>query len=101
MFEKLRHLDLDRLDVDEAVALVAYGEVLQAAYASRGLETPQWLNDNVRELNREIRNRHRDNLEKAKRETEAQLETLKSRDERREDLKSKLDRLNQALDTGK
>lgn len=98
MFDKLRHLDLDRLDVDEAVALVSFGEVLQAAYATRGLETPQWLVDNVRELNREIRNRHRDNLEKAKRETLAELEALKSRDERRGDLKSKLDRLNTALD---
>jgi hypothetical protein len=97
MLDKLKHLDLDRIDVDEAVALATFGDQLIAGYTGRSLEVPQWLVDNTRELNREIKNRHKDNLEKALRETELQLDALKSRDEKREDLKAKADRLKAAL----
>ena len=97
MLNALKHLDLYRIDVDEAVYLVTLGENMKAQYTGRGLETPQWLTDNVKELNREIRNRHRDNLEKALKEATAGLESLKTQSEKRGDLKATVERLTKAL----
>ena len=97
MLDRLKHLDLDRIDVDEAVYLVTLGESMKAQYTGRGLETPEWLVQNTKELDREIRNRQRDNLEKAKKETIAALDALKTPTQRREELQAKLERLNQAL----
>lgn len=100
MLEKLKHLDLDKLDIDQAVSLVAFGDMLIYTYEKRELEVPQWLTDNVRELNREITARHRDNLEKALKETDAGLEALKTQGEKREDLKARQERLRKALGMG-
>ena len=100
MLEKLKRLDLNKVDLEEAIALVTFGETMVDGFTTRGLEVPGWLTDNVRELNREIRNRQRDNLEMALRETDAQLESLKTASEKRADLQARRERLKQALDLG-
>lgn len=97
MLDKLKRLDLERIDLDEAVYLVAIGEAMKDVYATGSLETPQWLTDNVRELNREISNRMAESREKALRETELELASLRSREEKKQDLQAKADRLKAQL----
>lgn len=96
-FEKLKRLDLDRIDLDEAVGLIAEGEAMEDVYATRSLETPEWLTNNLRELNREVNNRVAESREKALRETELELAGLRTREERRAELQAKAERLKTAL----
>lgn len=97
MLQRLKSLDLDRIDVDEAIALATFAGLLVEGHVMRGLEAPEWLLDSKNLLEKEIKARHRDKLEKDLKETEAALETLKTAAEKREDLKAKAERLKAAL----
>ena len=55
MLQRLRNLDMDRIDVDEAVALATFGRQLQEGYGARNLEMPEWLVVNVTALENEIK----------------------------------------------
>lgn len=97
MLDKLKRLDLERMDLDEAVYLVSIGKAMRSVYEAESLETPQWLTDNVRELSREITNRMAESREKALREVELELLALRSRDEKKSDLVAKAERLKAQL----
>lgn len=97
MLEQLKSFNLDRIDLDEMVALFAFGENLKAVYGNMLLEVPEWVIDNVATLQKEIHSRRRDNLEKELKKAQASLETLKTADEKRLDLRAKIERLQAAL----
>lgn len=97
MFKELKGLALERLDVDEMVALWAFGSTMIKAYVDHAMENPEWLEVNMAELEKEIRARSRDNLERALKETNAQLDALRTAQEKREDLKLRQERLKAKL----
>lgn len=85
------------MDLDEAVALSAFGRSLKAEYEAQAIETPEWLDNRLRELRREIKVRTQDVLDKRLREAKARLETLKTPTERREALEAEIKRLEAQL----
>lgn len=95
--QQLRSFTPDNYDLDELVALRAYGASLAAAYSSFGLETPEWLTETNGRLAKEVEDRSRDMLERELRETENRIEALKTADEKRTDLKGKAERLKAKL----
>ena len=95
--QHLKSFDPARYDLDELVALKSAAAALTATYTSLGLETPEWLGDTNEALDKEIKARSRDMLEKELRETESRLESLKTADEKRTDLKAKQERLRAKL----
>lgn len=97
MYAQLRQLNLDRLDIDEAVALSAFGGALQARYEELGVAVPDWLDANMKTLDREIADRVRDGLSKDLREKRARLESLKPADQKRRELATEIKRLEKAL----
>lgn len=97
MLPMFKALPIDRMDLDEMVTLRVFGDGLLKGYADHDLVAPGWVEDNIRELTREIGFRRRDNLEKARKSVEARIEALKPAPEKRNDLSKELDRINTAL----
>ncbi len=93
MLERLKNLDVERMDADDLIALSAFAKILEAEYAAHSLEVPEWLKDRQAELKREILTRTADMRAKRIREINARLDTLKTADEKRADLKAELERL--------
>lgn len=97
MLEKLKTLNLDRMDLDEAVALVTIGRATEAGYAHYSVSAPQWLTDALGSLDGEIKRRRRDMLEARRKEIQANLTQLKTREEKKDELAAELKKLDAAL----
>jgi hypothetical protein len=97
MFQRLRTLQIDRIDVDEAIELVTFGREAEKTYAAYQVPTPEWLKDGIQQLHAEITRRRRDMLEMRRKEVQAKLTSLKSREERKAETEAELARLNDAL----
>lgn len=99
MLEKLKALNLDRMDVDEAIELVTFGRVAEKTYSDYQVPSPEWLKDSIAALDGEIKRRRRDMLEARLKEVKARQTALKSREEKKAELDAELERLNAALGT--
>lgn len=97
MLDKLKNLNLDRMEIDETVSLLAFGESLRTTYDNLSLDVPSWLNTSVKALYGDIKNRRKEFLEREKKKAELELESLKTVAEKREALKAKLAKLTKAL----
>ena|SRR6185436_3617338 len=97
MYAQLKNLNLDRLDLEEAVSLSAFGVIVQQRYLALALEAPEWLSVNLKTLDREIESRVSDDLTKQLREKRARLESLKPADQKRRELALEIKRLEKAL----
>lgn len=98
MLQQLKSLQIERLDLYEAVALYDMGMRMVEASTKLEVPVPEWLSDNVKVLRSEIKARSRDALEARLREIRARRATLKTREEQREELEAEEARLNAALD---
>lgn len=99
LFEKLRTLNVDRIDIDDAIELVTYARHAEQTYSGYQVPTPEWLKDAMVALDNEIRSRRRDMLEARKRELFTRLGALKTREEKKEELSAELAKVNDALGT--
>jgi hypothetical protein len=97
MLEKLLNFDRDRTELDEMIALHAFGKTLLATYAEFELEVPDRLGENMTAIGNEIRARARDNYEKAERELMRELEGLKTKEEKKSETEARLARVRQKL----
>jgi hypothetical protein len=98
VLEKLRNLNIERMiDLDEAVALFAFGNMVLTSYKDQTLEPPAWLTDNLSVLGKDIKERRRDNLEAALKEALAKKSALRTAEEKRADLDGEIERLQKAL----
>lgn len=97
MLNELKNLQLDRLDLDEIVALYGLGDSIRKVNAEYGLPQPEWLTTNLETLQKEIKSKRRDSLERALKLAKARKEQLKTIDERRKDTEAEIERLEQAL----
>lgn len=93
MLEALKNLNLERMDLDDAVSLSAFARTLKAEYEHCGAEAPQWLDDKTRELRSEIRDRLRDSVQKRLREAKSRLESLATPEEKRDRLRKEIEDL--------
>ena len=97
LMARLQRLDLNRLELDEAIELSMLAESLRDAYKRHQVSSPVWLDDSIRTLDRYISDRTRDVMEMELRELAqadaADLTASERRDarrKRREELESKL-----------
>lgn len=99
MLEQLKRLDIDRISLEEMLALAAFAKSLHAEYDLRNIPSPEWLDDKIRLLNREIGARSRDALEMRLREVRAQQTQLLTPAEKRAKLAEEEARLQAQLGT--
>lgn len=95
--QKLRNVAVDRIDVDDAIELVTLGRAAASTYTAYQVPTPQWLTDGISTLDAEIKRRRRDMLESRAKEIDANLATLKTREEKRAELEAERAKLRDAL----
>jgi len=93
MLEALRNLNLDRVELDDGVALLAVGESLGKTYTDNQLETPEWVTDKVAILRQWVKDRSRDNLDREIKLAEQKRSELRTAEEKRGDLDSRIERL--------
>lgn len=90
MLERLKNLDVERLDVDDLVALSAFGRQLTEEYKTLQIAAPEWLETRTAELKREIGTRTADIRAKRIREIKSRLAALKTTEEKKTDLAAEL-----------
>jgi hypothetical protein len=86
-----KNFSADRMDVDELIALSAFGKAFKAEFVSLGVDVPEYVDLQLKTLKREVRGRVADKLEADKRRIKAQLDSLKTTSERKAELKKQLD----------
>lgn len=94
---KICELNLDSIDMDEAIEALAISKVFKVEYETNQLPIPDWLAVRVEELTREVKSRHRDYLERALKNARARAEALKSREQKVTDVQSEIAELENAL----
>lgn len=97
MLEQLRNVNVVRTDVEDLVALSAFGRQLRAEFDLYSLPVPEWVTDNLDALRIEIKARNRNRLQAELRKKKAMLTTLKTPDEKRADLNSEVEALEKQL----
>lgn len=97
MLDKIRTLNLERLDAEEAIELVAAGRAALTEYGRYSLPAPAWLTDGVNALDADIQRRRTDMLQARRKELLAKQAALKSREEQRADIEAELARLGELL----
>lgn len=68
------------------VALHAQGKLLRAEYEALRIPVPEWLDDRIRTLSREVESKRTESVELRLRQIAARRAQLKTRDEERADL---------------
>ena len=86
MLQSLKRLNVDTVDMEEALSLRAFAKSLVSEYESALIPVPEWLADAVRRLNAEIANRRRDVLELRLKEIKREQSGLMTAAEKREKL---------------
>ena len=81
--QKLSALQVNRLDLDEAMELASQANGLRGFYQTKQLASPEWLDDGIRTLDRFITDNTRDAAEARLRELEQEELTDRTKDERR------------------
>jgi len=97
MLEKLKNLNIDRMDLDEAIALATLGRATANGYDYYKVPAPKWLENGLRMLDEEINRRRKELLQSRLREVEAEQTALRTREERRADLTAEHARLQAEL----
>jgi len=83
MLEQLRKFNKDNSNLEDMMALSAFGKSIQSEYVSRNIPAPEWLTGVLSTLGHEITSKTRDQLEKRKRELQAQAAGLESAETKR------------------
>ena len=90
MLDQFKNYSNDSLDLDELVALSAFGRQLRAEYEAQRVPEPDYVGLQLNAVRREIEAKMADRREARKREIKAQLSGLKTAAEKRQELEKEL-----------
>lgn len=97
MLHELRTLNLSHVETDEAIALWTFGRQLQNSYVDLKIDVPDWIDNKVTELRRELDRRRVDAIHHKLARAHARAEALKTDSERRKDVKKEIETLEEQL----
>ncbi len=97
ILETFRKVNIDGVDLEKAIALLAFGRALQAEYTEIEVEAPDWVQIRMRELRREINTRVADAKEKRLSELKSRRETLESPEARKRKIDAEIKKLEQEV----
>lgn len=97
LLQHFKNFIADRLELDELIALAAFGRGLRAEYETHDLDEPDWIDLQLKSLRREIRVRVADSLERRKREIELRLENMKTPSEKKKALLTEKKKIEEQL----
>lgn len=82
-----------RADLDELIAMAAFGRALRAEYEAHQIEEPEFVAAKLKVLRAEIADRNADKVAARKSEIKARLDALKSPKEKAAELRKELEAL--------
>ena len=82
-----------RADLDDLVAMAAFGRTLRAEYEAHQIEEPEFVGAKLKALRAEIADRNADKIAARKSEIKARLDALKSPKEKAAELRKELEAL--------
>ena len=91
--QSFKTFNADRMDVDELVALLAFGKTLRTEYEALQLEEPEFVDTQLKSLRREINARNADKIAARKRELTARIDSLKTPTQKKAEAEAELARL--------
>lgn len=97
MLEKFKNFDVDRMDLDDLISLLAFGKLMRAEYEKLGLEEPDWVNDKLKTLHREIKSKIAEKLASRASEIGSRLEALKTPTQKKAELERELKKIKALL----
>lgn len=93
VLNSLQNLVVTRPNLDELMFLSHTAVGLRKSYDEMQVDVPEWLDNSIRELKREIHTRQQDQRDNAIRTIKARLDALKTPTEKRTELEEQLKRL--------
>ena len=97
MIEKLKALNVERIDLEEAVELMGLAQQQLVVYGAYTLPIPAWLATAHNLLHEDIQRRQRDALKARQRELDTKLKALRTREEQRAQIEAELAQVKDAL----
>ena len=89
----LKNFNSDGKDLDELVELAAEGRAFRAEYEALQLEVPEWLDNSLKAVRRDIRDRVADSKAARLKELKARRAQLKTTEEKRSVLDKEIEKL--------
>jgi hypothetical protein len=90
MLDRFKSFNTEVADLDELVAMAAFGRSFRAEYESLNVSVPEFVDDTLRTIKREIETRVADRRQARIRELKAQRDSLKTAAEKREAIEKEL-----------
>lgn len=90
MLQDFKNFNVDAADLDELVALSAFGKQLRGEFEAQKVAVPEYVSDNLNSLAREIDSRMADRRATRIRELKTQRDSLKTAQERRDAIDKEL-----------
>lgn len=100
MLNLLKNLQIDREGLEELVAVLAFGKSLQAEFDLQGIDQPEWLEDRIKLLTREVRDRNHDQLQAKLRKAKTALASMATPEQKRASLQKQIKQLETQLLNG-
>ena len=97
MLTDLKNFDANRASIDEMVSLRASCRSILTEYELQNVETPDWVEVALKNLDRQIAAKNADRLEARRREITSRLDNLKTTNERKTELRKELAKLDKQL----
>lgn len=100
MLQELKGLDLDRIDIEDAVACSFFAKGLAEHFKGHKLPEPLWLQEKTAELNAYIGLKRKDILARERKALQTEADRLRTPQERREDISARLKAIDEQIAAG-
>lgn len=97
MLDQFKSFNVDGADIDQLVALSAFGKQLRGEFETQKIPVPEYVSDNLNSISREIDARMADRKATRIRELKAQRASLATAQERRASIDKELEDLGEPV----
>ena len=91
--QTFKSYNASRADLDELIAMAAFGRTLRAEYEAHQIDEPEFVAAKLKQLRAEIADRNADKIAARKSEIKSRLDALKSPKEKAAELRKELEAL--------
>ncbi len=97
MLDQFKNFNADRMDIDDLVEVATFGRQFRAEHEALNVPVPEYVDDNLRSIRKEIDSRLADRRAVRVRELKAQRDSLKTAQERRDAIDKELAALGETV----
>ena len=94
---EIYNVSIDSADMEEAIAALASARAIVSEFTAQQIPVPDRLKFRIEEIERDVKMKRRDYLELKRRNVQMKIDSLKTRDERRDEAKAELEQIEAQL----